>query len=709
MKENGLKRDCLEFGNFRLYPDERLLLKNGARVPLTPRVLDLLIVLASHHGQLVSKENLLGTVWPDSFVEEGNINRTVSTLRKNLGTQPNGSDFIETVPKVGYRFIASVRQIVEGPEPELPALPWSTVRRPIFWAATVAAVVTIVLLGSSFAPTPFSSEAENRRLDSADKIARTPGSTEPIRLTFDEARDAYPMWTEDGRIRYQHNGRKKEGEPYIMDSDGQNQTHVSQIPDVRVGNWSPNGDRVLLWKFDDPAVYLAHANGQNEKKLPFFPGNIAWSADGEHIIFQHVVLRGKVKDWELSTYNVATEKIVNVTNDPAHDADPAFSPDGKQIVFNSNRDGNFELYLMNVDGSGVRRLTDDPAWDSHPAFSPDGTQIAFNSNREGENDNVYLMNSDGRNITRLTDWESHEEVGPGCWSPDGTRIALISDRSGNEDIYVMSVETSRPSLFLSEENANIAGAAYSPDGKHLVFQAELPDGSGELRVRQIESGNTRPVLKTASWNLRPDWSPDGSRIVFQNKVDGRTSLFSIEPDGSLPARVTNNLTSDVLPSWSPDATRIAFVAGNFGPSRLFTVNANTGEHRALTPRVGWETDPAWSPDGTKLAFACDREDMPGNGLDICLIGADGLGEMRLLYRRGHDSQPVWSPDGSRLAFVASSDGNSEIYVMNTDGSGLLRLTRHTAADIAPRWSPDGTRIVFTSNRSGKSAIYEIVL
>src|ERR1043166_9668603 len=113
MTENGHKHRCLQFGNFRLYPGERLLTAGQERVPLTPRVMDLLIVLVENGGAVVSKESLFDTVWADTTVEEGNLNLTISSLRKHLGSQSNGSGIIETVPKLGYRFIAPVSEIVD--------------------------------------------------------------------------------------------------------------------------------------------------------------------------------------------------------------------------------------------------------------------------------------------------------------------------------------------------------------------------------------------------------------------------------------------------------------------------------------------------------------------------------------------------------------------------------------------------------------------
>jgi TolB protein len=598
-----------------------------------------------------------------------------------------------------------VREVFEESEPEVLALPWSVIRRPVFWTAAVGTLVVLALLSSSYVPNPLPERSKNKQNDTSQFTGSSP--SEPVRLTLGLGRSAYPMWTSDERIRFQNHDRKKDGESYIMDSNGTNQMPVEHIPYLRQGVWSPDNKHVLFWKHNDPAAYLAEADGNHEKKLTVFPGNTSWSADSAKLVFQSVILRGKTKDWEIFTYDLVTGTMVNVSNRASFEADPAFSPDGEQIVFNSNRAGNFELYLMNLDGSNVRRLTDHPAWDSHPVFSPDGTQIIFNSNRENENSDLYLMNVDGTGVTKLTNWESHEEVGPGCWSPDGTKIALISDHEGNDDVYVMNVEPYRPSILFADDDANVAAASYSPDGSEIVYQAEMADKSGELRIRDEVSGEVRTLLKTANANLRPAWAADGRRVVFQNKVEGQTDLFAIDTDGSNLSKFTNDPTNDGIASWSSDGTRIAYTVDEFGRTQIFEIDLAFGQKRPLTGKVGWENDPVWSPDGTTIAFACDREDIAGDGLDICMMDADGRNEKRLLARRGHDIQPAWSPDGSRLAFVASSDGNMEIYSMNADGSRLLRLTRNTAEDSAPHWSPDGTKIIFTSNRGGRSAIYEI--
>src|SRR5882672_6053687 len=109
--------DFYEFGRFRLKSDERVLLREEELVPLTPKAFDILLTLLENDGRIVQKDDLMKKVWPNTFVEEGNLTQNVSLLRKALGESANGPQFIETVPRRGYRFVAPVSRI-NGPDGE---------------------------------------------------------------------------------------------------------------------------------------------------------------------------------------------------------------------------------------------------------------------------------------------------------------------------------------------------------------------------------------------------------------------------------------------------------------------------------------------------------------------------------------------------------------------------------------------------------------
>src|SRR4030095_10151745 len=112
-----------EFGPFRIDPAERLLMRNGTPLPLTPKAFDTLLMLVQNSGHVLTKEKLMREVWPDTYVEEANLTQNVFTLRKVMGESVDGRQYIETVPRLGYRFTATVREVrSEGPNRSIDSL-----------------------------------------------------------------------------------------------------------------------------------------------------------------------------------------------------------------------------------------------------------------------------------------------------------------------------------------------------------------------------------------------------------------------------------------------------------------------------------------------------------------------------------------------------------------------------------------------------------
>jgi len=321
---------------------------------------------------------------------------------------------------------------------------------------------------------------------------------------------------------------------------------------------------------------------------------------------------------------------------------PAWSPDGRTIVFVSWRDGNGEVYAMDADGSGPRNLTQNPAKDVHPAWSPDGRKIAFVSRRDG-NSEIYVMNADGsgqRNLTRSrasddppTFFSAISSSAP-AWSRDGRRIAFL-----------------RP-----------ATRSYKYPGRGVIRR----DGTDLYVVNADGSG-----LRNLTRNLRPTypysqlvWSPDGRTIYF-----GR---YLVRTDGSGARRLPYIPITAV---WSPDGRRIAFAKKRPGPpspslTDIYVMNADGSGTRNLTHNASYNAEPAWSPDGRKIAFHSTRD---GNR-EIYVMNADGSGKRNLTRNPAQDGHPSWSPDGRRIAFVSNRDGRLEAHVMNADGSGQRSLT-----------------------------------
>ena len=706
-----------EFGKFVLDPAHRSLTSDGTPVHLPAKEFDTLLVLLQNNGLALSKEEMMSAIWPDATVEEGNLAKQISRLRKRLNS--TGQEYIETLPKHGYRFSADLRRTIIEPneavtlekhtvkrvtfsveneiEPEQKSLP--PAKHSYFRFAPLAFLLLAAMIGLGYFVWLYRQDIFSTPVD----------PYAPVRLTDNPNDDTGPNWTKDGTIRFHRLYPDNRAESWIMNADGTRQSLISMPQGKRIFSWSPDEQKVLYQKQGDVSKsYLSNAEGSGEILLPFRSGN--WSADSKMLVYHSKV---SASNYDVFVYSLETGESRNITNSEAFDADPSFSPDGTQVAFTSGRDGNAEVYTIRLDGSNLRRLTFDPKIDSHPAFSPDGTQLLFNSDRENENTDVYLMNADGSNPIKVTNWDkSNETAGPGSWSPDGTKIVFFSDRDVKDDLYIISAETVRPKLVFSDPNYDVRGFSYSPDGKKIAYGRELDDRSGELRIYDLEVKRSTLLTKTELASTSPDWSPGHDLIAFYDRVAGNSEVRVVKPDGSGLQNLTNDPSTDTSGSWSPDGKYLAFVTTR-GESmqvpQLYRMNADGGDPTAITPRKGWEGEPSWSPDGHRIVFVCDRQDSPGNLLDVCEINADGSGEKRLLFHRDHDGHPAVSPDGNRIAFVSGVDGNYEIYLMNRDGSGLQRLTRSPADDQWPEWSPDGNRLMFLSNRGGRFGIYDVVL
>ncbi len=325
---------------------------------------------------------------------------------------------------------------------------------------------------------------------------------------------------------------------------------------------------------------------------------------------------------------------------------PAWSRDGRTIVFVSWRDGNGEVYAMDADGSSPRNLTQDPAKDAGPAWSPDGRRIAFVSRRDG-NSEIYVMNADGSGKRNLRRDRASDDFP--TWSPDGRRIAFVRGRlHGNPrpgrdvrrwylyDLYVVNADGSglrRLTLRIPEGAPQTTGPVrggqlvWSPDGRTIYFGRYLvrTDGSGARRLPYIP--------------LTAVWSPDGTRIAFA----GHKWLYG----GAKPGPCCYSSHSDI-----------------------YVMNADGSGRRKLTHNARYNAEPAWSPDGRKIAFRSTRN---GNR-DIYVMNADGSGKRNLTRNPAQEGSPSWSPDGRRIAFVSNRDGRLEAHVMNADGSGQRSLT-----------------------------------
>ena len=229
-------------------------------------------------------------------------------------------------------------------------------------------------------------------------------------------------------------------------------------------------------------------------------------------------------------------KVVQLTDAGGSDLAPAWSPGRRQIAFQSNRDGNWEIYVMDVDGTGTRRLTNDGARDGEPSWSPDGTHIAFT--RDGD---LYQMRSDGGGLRSLEN--------PGEWPAWSLRPGeLASDVPYGEHDYGLVIN--RPGTGLGTVgDVDLRRPAWAPDGKHVAFECRV-GRHWHVCVMPRSGRGVRYLTPHSSDAFAPAWSPDGQRIAFISDRDGRDALFVMRSDGTGVVRITSDQVDIDTPTWS---------------------------------------------------------------------------------------------------------------------------------------------------------------
>jgi TolB protein len=237
---------------------------------------------------------------------------------------------------------------------------------------------------------------------------------------------------------------KQRGEIYIMDWDGKQLRRVTRNG---MGNnapaWSPNGKWLAYSSFKSrtPGVFILPTNGGREFRVSSnsaqaIGGN--FSPDSRYFVFSQLTGKDyRRRNYEIFLYDITTRVKKRLTRNFGIDVSPAFSPDGKKIVFSTGRAGNPHIYVMNVDGSGVRRITSKGNYNTEPEWSPRGDRIVFTGRvTDGSSIDIVTVNPDGSDLRRLTGGQRRNESP--TWSPDGRNIAFSSDRTGRKYIYVMT-------------------------------------------------------------------------------------------------------------------------------------------------------------------------------------------------------------------------------------------------------------------------------
>jgi Tol biopolymer transport system component len=256
-----------------------------------------------------------------------------------------------------------------------------------------------------------------------------------------------------------------------------------------------------------------------------------------------------------------------------------------KIIFQSDRDGDFDIYIMNADGSSQINLTNNSAEDNYPVVSLDGTQVLFESNRDG-NWEVYVMNSDGTDQRRLTNAPTSEDRLP-TWSPDGQQVAFISDEDGDYEIFIMNADgTNRRQLTFNQMREGHMSWSVN---NQLVYNAG-PSGSSSWEIYTMDANgqNQRQLTNNSVSDWAPEWSPDGRFILYLSLIGTDPAIFIMNADGSNSQLLHNSPNYDWGADWTADG-RILFTQDEADTAFIYMMNADGSNVRKITERGSYPT------------------------------------------------------------------------------------------------------------------------
>jgi len=388
-----------------------------------------------------------------------------------------------------------------------------------------------------------------------------------------------------------------------------------------------------------------------------------------------------------------------------------------QIVFTSDRDGGYGVYVMNVDGSNLKQLVNNAVgYFSKVSWSPDGKSIAFATIRDGS-PQIYLMDADGANQRRVTNDKYKDNLL--WWTPDSKQIVYHSDHSNNPPSsgdYIVNIDGTN-----AQPDKDKVFGAPSPDGKHIasITQGGVsianPDGTGkrllpftnsitdvqwspdsklllvqfqqsEIDVVGIDGTNKRVLVN--NYNNGVAWLPDSQHIVYAGNGDKGTGIFLMGIDGKNPALLQRGDATS--PTLSPDGKLIAFVSGRDRKQEIYSMALDGSNVQKLTKGDGIKFFPHISPDGQHILFEqAGKQEL----VSLYLMDADGKNPTRL--DNGYSA--LWSPDGKLIAFGAYRDPKVGVYVMNADGTNEHLVSNTGSEPLA--WTPDSQQIAFIATYS----------
>jgi Tol biopolymer transport system component/DNA-binding winged helix-turn-helix (wHTH) protein len=594
-----------------------VLLREDQPVHLARKSVETLLALIESSGQVVTKEDLMATVWPDRIVDEANLAQNIAVIRKAIGAAHGEPGQIETFPGRGYRILGPITLLQEAGKVALEssgeAQAPAPARRPILVLGALGGLIVLLGVGAVLLLRPGApaSLGELHRIP----VTRLAGKQFQPAVTADGATVAFVWEQEDA-----------ETAGIWIQAAGENSPRRISIEEARHSSpaWSPDGRRLayLRFKGSEGSIVVATLEPRRERVVAsVFPGrygilnrHLDWSPDGRHLVID--------------------------------DAEAAGKP--------------FGIFIVSLDTGQKTRLTwppDNIIGDIDPRFSPDGSTISFVRAFHRAHQELCVVPTAGGKMVQLT--SDIRQVSGQDWMPDGRSLVFGSDRGGEFRLWKLEYPPGRtqrlqPTALYGDSLLQISLARRAPVLVYSMIQHALSIWRLDLQAKGAATGRWTRLISSSGQDASPQYSPRGDKICFRSDRSGQEQLWVCDSDGANPVQVTHAGLRPSVARWSPDGR--AFVFNDARTREIFVARLGADGTWAVRPNGSKGVHPVYSPDGRWIYVGADDA--------ILRIPADG-----------GPSSPVTNIRGISLGI--SADGKQIYFVREPSGTDLWRVETAT--------------------------------